>query len=145
MSWNPLQDLMILQDRMNSLFEDATKRRAQDGDELQRADWSPAADVYETDSQFTILLDLPGIDREALNINVEDNRLMIRGKRMLEAPSGARIERQRGTFLRTFGVPSSVNQGGIRADYKDGVLEIHLPKQATPKGQRVQIKVTQGG
>ncbi|HVF24061.1 MAG TPA: Hsp20 family protein, partial [Pyrinomonadaceae bacterium] len=79
--WNPLQDLMLLQDRMNRLFEDATQRRAQSGettgDEFERADWTPAADIYETESGYTIALDLPGIKREALEIDIDDNRLMV--------------------------------------------------------------------
>jgi len=65
--WNPLQDLVMLQDRMNRLFEDATQRRNQPdagaGDEFERADWTPASDIYETDSGYMIAIDLPGIDR----------------------------------------------------------------------------------
>jgi len=70
--WNPLQDLVVLQDRMNRLFEDATQRRSQaegSGDEFEHADWTPAADIYETESGFLLALDLPGIDREALEID----------------------------------------------------------------------------
>ena len=74
--WNPLQDLMVLQDRMNRLFEDATQRRNQAeataGDEFERADWTPAADIYETETGYLIAIDLPGIDREALEIDVEE-------------------------------------------------------------------------
>jgi len=78
--WNPLQDLVMLQDRMNRLFEDATQRRNQSdaaaGDEFERADWTPASDIYETDSGYMIAMDLPGIDREALKIDIDDNRLV---------------------------------------------------------------------
>jgi HSP20 family protein len=136
---------MLLQDRMNRLFEDATQKRARDesehGDDLHRADWSPLADVYENEADYTIALDLPGIERKALEINIEDDRLLIRGTRQLESVKGMRSERPRGTFLRTFGVPRSVDQSRISADYKDGVLEIRLPKQTEPKGQRIEIKV----
>jgi HSP20 family protein len=144
MSWNPLQDLVVLQERMNRLFEDATKRRSQPEAEiadLDRADWSPAADVYESDQEFTIAIDVPGIDREALRLDVEDNRLIVRGERKLSSAKSSRSERQAGTFLRTFGVPSSVDHNGIRASYKDGVLEIHLPRTNVTK-QRVEIKVS---
>jgi HSP20 family protein len=144
--WNPLQDLMLLQDRMNRLFEDATKRRARGeaeaGDEFERADWAPAADIYETDTGYLIALDLPGIDRSALEINVDDNRLIVNGTRLIEEPKEHRGERPRGRFLRTFSIPGYVNQGQIGAEYKDGVLQIRLPKRKEQKAQRVEIKIS---
>lgn len=145
MSWNPLQDLMLLQERMNRLFEDATQRRSQTEvnsvDDLDRADWFPAADVYETEAEFTIAIDVPGIARDALRLDVEENRLIVRGERKLGPTKNSRTERQTGTFLRTFGVPTSVDQNGIHASYKDGVLEIHLPRRTNAPKQRVEIKV----
>lgn len=144
--WNPLQDLMLLQDRMNRLFEDATKRRARGeaeaSDEFERADWAPAADIYETDTGYLIALDLPGIDRSTLEINVDDNRLIVRGTRLIEEPTQHRGERPRGRFLRTFSIPGSVNQGEIGAEYKDGVLQVRLPKRKEQKAQRVEIKIS---
>ena len=140
--WNPLQDLMILQDRMNRLFEDATQRRANtDGDEFERADWNPAADIYETESGFSIAIDLPGISRDAVEIDVDDNRLIVKGTRLVEE-SKHRSERPRGKFLRTFTIPGTVDQTGIGADYKDGVLHIRLPKRTEQKEQKITIKVT---
>jgi HSP20 family protein len=141
--WNPLQDLMILQDRMNRLFEDATQRRANTdtGDEFERSDWNPAADIYETESGFSIAIDLPGISRDAVEIDVDDNRLIVKGTRLVEE-SKHRSERPRGKFLRTFTIPGTVDQTGIGADYKDGVLHIRLPKRTEQKGQKITIKVT---
>ena len=141
--WNPLQDLMVLQDRMNRLFEDATQRRTQtDGDEFERADWTPAADIYETESGYLIAIDLPGIDREALEIDVDDNRLVVKGTRVIDEPKQHRSERPRGRFLRTFSVPGSVDQGTIGAEYKDGVLRIRLPKRSEQKAKRIDIKIS---
>src|SRR5215213_1889428 len=115
--WNPLQDLMVLQDRMNRLFEDATQRRTQSdagaGDEFERADWTPASDIYETDSGYLIAIDLPGIDREALEIDIDDNRLVVKGIRPIEESRQHRAERPRGRFLRTYSVPGSVDQARI--------------------------------
>jgi HSP20 family protein len=143
--WNPLQDLMVLQDRMNRLFEDATQRRANTatdaGDEFERADWTPAADIYETKSGFAIAIDLPGITRDAVEIDVDDNRLIVKGTRSLEE-SKHRNERPRGKFLRTFTIPGTVDQGGIGAEYKDGVLQIRLPKRQEQKAQKITIKVS---
>lgn len=142
--WNPLQDLLVLQDRMNRLFEDATQRRARDeseSDEFERADWTPAADVYEAEGSFLIALDLPGISRDAFEIQVDENRLVLKGTREIQELKQHRSERPHGRFVRTFTVPGSVDQTKIAAEYKDGVLQITLPKRKEPKAQRVEIKV----
>ena len=141
--WHPLHDLVFLQDRMNRLFEDATQRQSRAGEgELERADWIPAADVYESEKEFTIALDLPGIDRAALEISLDNDRLMIRGVRPVEQEdSGHRTERPRGRFLRRFGVPTNVDQKAIGAEYKDGVLRVSLPKRKEREARRVEIKV----
>src|SRR5689334_6102039 len=143
--WNPLQDLVVLQDRMNRLFEDATQRRTQtgeSGDEFERADWTPAADIYETETGFSIALDLPGIKRDALEIDIHDNRLLIKGTRVIDDSRSRRNERPRGKFLRSFTVPASVDQGQIAAEYKDGVLQIRLPKRAEQKVQKIEVKIS---
>lgn len=142
--WNPLQDLMVLQDRMNRLFEDATQRRGQPGEEheFERADWTPAADIYETETGFLIALDLPGIKRDALQIDIDDNRLIVKGVRVVDDTRTRRTERPRGKFVRTFAVPASIDQGKIGADYKDGVLQIRLPKRAEQKAQKIEVKIS---
>jgi HSP20 family protein len=142
--WNPLQDLVILQDRMNRLFEDATQRRAQ-GEvehELERADWTPVADIYETESGYLIAIDLPGIKRDALEIDIHDNRLIVKGTRTVNDEKARRAERPRGKFLRSFSLPVSVDQGKIGAEYKDGVLNIRLPKRAEQKAQKIEVKIS---
>ena len=143
--WNPLHDLVSLQARMNRLFEDASQRRtseADQSDEVEGADWYPAADVYENEAEYTVAVDLLGIDRATLDISVDDNQLSVRGKRAGNDATQHRGECPRGKFLRTFSVPASVEQKDIRADYKDGVLQVHLPKRPERKAQRVEIKVS---
>lgn len=144
--WNPLQDLMLLQDRMNRLFEDATERRArvdaETGAEMERAEWYPTADVYDSAAEYLIAVDLPGIDRAAMEISIDDNKISVRGTRAVPDPLSARAERPTGRFLRTFSVPSLVDQQNIRAEYKDGVLEIRLPKRKEQQSKRIEIKVS---
>lgn len=142
--WNPLHDLVSLQDRMNRLFEDASQRRGEvdQSDEVEGADWYPAADVYEDDASYTVAVDLPGIDRTTLDISVDDNRLAIKGTRPALEIRQHRAERPGGKFLRTFSVPVSVDQKDIKADYRDGVLQVHLPKRPERKAQRVEIKIS---
>jgi HSP20 family protein len=143
--WNPLQDLMVLQDRMNRLFEDATQRRTQSGetgDEFERADWTPVADIYETEAGYTIAIDLPGIKRDAIEIDIDESRLIVKGTRAIDDSRSRRSERPRGKFLRSFSVPSSIDQNKIGADYKDGVLQIRLPKRAEQKAQKIEVKIS---
>lgn len=155
--WNPLDDLMFLQDRMNRLFEDATQRRTgehsakskaptaassvDDIEGVETADWYPAADVYENKDEYVVAVDLPGIDRSTLDITIDDDRLTIKGKRA-DDDSTQPGERPRGTFLRMFDVPASVAQNQIKAEYKDGALRIRLPRQPERKPQRIEIKVS---
>lgn len=147
--WGPMRDMMTLQERMNRLFEDAAQRHtrtaAESEDEIERADWLPSADVYETEAEFTITLDLPGIERERLDVGLDENSLTIRGERVALVPDSARArrsERPAGRFLRKFSLPEAVDRDRVTADYKDGVLMLHLPKRKEPRARRVEIKVS---
>jgi HSP20 family protein len=144
--WDPIRDLVSLQDHMNRLFREATERRARGDEEesdhdIERADWVPLADVSQTESEYVVAVDLPGIDRSALEISLDDDRLTIRGERVLENEGQQRVERPRGRFLRKFAVPATVDQKAIAAEYKDGVLRVRLPKRKEQKSRRVEIKV----
>jgi HSP20 family protein len=142
-----MDDLIGLQDRMNRLFEEATDRRSSretEGpgeQEIERADWYPPADVYETEREFIIALDLPGIERSALEIDLNEDRLSIRGARVIDEEHQRRSECPRGRFLRRFGVPSTVEQKEIAAEYRDGVLRVRMPKRKTQPPNRVEIKI----
>ena len=142
--WNPLNDLMLLQDRMNRLFEDASERRArvatETSDEIETADWYPAADVYDNELEYLIAVDLPGISRSELELDLNDDKLVIKGTRTLDAASSS-AQRPQGRFLRTFTVPANVKQQEIEAEYKNGVLEVRLPKRKEAEAQRIQITV----
>ena len=143
-NWNPLHDLVTLQDRMNRLFEDASQRRGDvdNSDEVEAADWYPAADVYETEGEYTVSMDLPGIDRSTLDISIDGDRLVIKGQRPAGNEKRHQAECPHGKFYRTFSVPSSINQNNISAKYKDGVLMVHLPKLPERKAQKVEIKIS---
>ena len=143
--WDPIRDLVSLQDHMNRLFQEASARQAR-GEEasdqdIERADWMPLADVYQTEAEYVVAIDLPGIDRSALEISLDGDKLVIRGERVLENEEQHRIERPHGRFLRKFSVPATVEQKAIAAEYKDGVLRVRLPKRKEQKARRVEIKV----
>ena len=139
------RDLFSLQDRMNRLFEEAADRRggARVGEaEIERADWIPAADVYEDEREYVLALDLPGIDRGGLDVSLDDGRLVIRGERKAqEGLNARRTERPQGRFVRTFSLPDAVDRASIAADYQDGVLLLHLPKRDERQGGRLKIDV----
>jgi HSP20 family protein len=139
------RDLFTLQDRMNRLFEEAADRRAgarEEEAEIERADWIPAADVYEDEREYLLALDLPGIRRDGLDVGLDEGRLVIRGERAAAAGLHARrTERPQGRFVRTFSLPEVVDRGAITADYKDGVLLLHLPKRGEPQGRSLKIDV----
>ena len=141
--FDPVRDLFTLQDRMNRLFEEAARRGdAEAENEIERADWIPAADVYEEAGEFIITLDLPGIRRDGLDVNLDEGRLTIRGERPpREGVQPRRSERPHGRFVRSFSLPDAVDRHAITADYKDGVLTLHLPKRAEPKERRVKIDI----
>jgi HSP20 family protein len=141
----PVRDLLGLQERMNRLFEEAAERRGrtdEDAGEIERADWIPSADVYEDEREYTLALDLPGIDREGLDVSLDDGRLVIRGERKAaEGVHARRAERPHGRFVRSFSLPDAVDRASIKADYKDGVLLLHLPKRTEPQERRVKIDI----
>ena len=147
--WNPLDDLLLLQEKMNRLFEDASERRArgEESDTTESADWCPAADVYDTGSGYLIAVDLPGVDRSALELELDDEKLVIRGNRTIDAidkpdnDGSQQTTRPHGRFRKTFVIPGRVAENGIQAEYRNGVLEVTLPKRSEPQGQRIQIKV----
>lgn len=145
--WDPIRDLVGLQDRMNRLFQEAAQQRRERVEEeadreIERADWLPPADISESDSEHTIWVDLPGVERAALEISLDNDRLLIRGERAIEYKGQHRVERPHGRFQRSFGVPSNVDQKAIAAEYKDGVLRVRLPKNKEQKGKKVEIKVS---
>lgn len=153
--WNPIRDLVTLQERMNRLFEEAAVRRQGPRDDeegrgvlrMEHADWHPAADVFETEGDYVVALDLPGVERAALSVNLDEDRLTISGDRQAEggAPEGAsvrRAERPAGRFARSFTLPAVVDRERITADYKDGVLFVTLPKRVEQQARRVEIKVS---
>ena len=144
--WNPLQDLVVLQDRMNRLFEDATQRRSQ-ADAAQATSLSaatgppPLTFTKLNQASYSLWTCRASIVRRWRSTS-EDNRLIVKGTRTIDESKQYRTERPRGKFLRTFSVPGSVDQSRIGAEYKDGVLQIRLPKRSEQKPKKIDIKIS---
>jgi HSP20 family protein len=145
--WNPFGEMSLLQNQMNRLFDTALQGWP-DGDSNGRTgttSWTPPADIFESENELTVNLDLPGVDPNIVDIRVENNILTIRGERQFaenQKENFHRVERSYGPFARAFTLSTSVNPDKIRANYKDGVLSITLPKSETAKPKRIQIAST---
>jgi len=142
--WDPFRDLISIQDRMNRLFEQTLSRSR--GDEgAAAATWTPAVDIYETLDTIVIKAELPGVVREDIEIQIDDNTLTLKGERRfskdVQEESYLRIERTFGSFHRCFTLPATIQQEKIRAVCRDGVLELTLPKAEGSKPKRIAIEV----
>jgi HSP20 family protein len=145
--WEPLKDLLTLQDRMNRLFDDSVRGLRPGEEALGSAIWSPAVDIYETDNEVILKAELPEINQKDIDIQVENNTLVLRGERKFEKETKRenfhRIERAYGNFARSFTLPSTIDQEKIRADYKDGILKIVMPKKDEIKPKQIRVALNQ--
>ncbi|MBI5286337.1 MAG: Hsp20/alpha crystallin family protein [Deltaproteobacteria bacterium] len=143
--WDPFRDLLSIQERMNRLFDETLARTRAGGEELVKGVWSPAVDIYETDEAIVLKAELPGINKEDVIIEVKDNTLLLKGERRFEKDvkeeNYHRMERSYGVFQRVFALPGTVDKEKVNARYKDGVLEIALPKIQEAKPKQIKIKV----
>jgi len=141
--WNPIRDFASVQGEMNQLVRDVFGR--QSVDESGALVWQPPVDVEETPESYKVHLELPGMRLEDIKITLEDNRLTIRGqKSRSEEQKGTtyhRLERVYGTFERSFSLTHAVNSEKIEATYRDGVLEVTVPKAEEAKAREIPIKV----
>jgi len=141
--WDPFRDLSILQERMNRVFEDAAVRGWKNDEPSSTTSWSPSVDIYETDSEIMVQAELPGVDRKDIALQLENNVLTLKGDRRFEKETNQenyhRIERSYGGFSRAFTIPTIVDEDKIRADYKDGILKIALPKKEQVKAKQIKI------
>jgi HSP20 family protein len=139
--WNPFNEMSLLQNQMNRLFD--TALQSWPGDSNSTTLWTPTADIFESENELVVNLDLPGVDPKMVDIRVENNILSIRGERQFEDKPAKdnfhRVERSYGPFGRSFTLSTAVDADKIRASYKSGVLSITLPKAEAAKPKRIQI------
>src|SRR6202042_3323949 len=144
--WEPFREFSTLQDRMNRLFRESYHEGGRD-ESLTASSFAPAVDVYEDEHNVTLKIEVPGIDEKDIDVRIENNTLTVHGERKIEKEEKEenfrRVERQYGSFTRSFTLPSSVDTGQVNARYDNGVLKITLAKKADAKPK--QIKVNVGG
>jgi HSP20 family protein len=141
----PYRELNTLQDRVNRLFHESFSGGRDES--LATSSFAPAVDVYEDEHNVTLKIEVPGIDEKDIDVRVENNTLTLHGERKFEKEEKEenyrRVERQYGSFSRTFTLPNTVDTESVSADYEKGVLKIKLAKKAEAKPK--QIKVNVGG
>ena len=145
--WEPFRDLLSLQERMNRMFNEQYRGGASSDDEWALGgSWAPAVDIYEQGHDIVLKAELPGVDPKDVDIRLENNVLTLRGQRKFEnevnKESYHRVERSYGSFSRSFTLPLVVDQGNIKADFKDGILKLVLPKREEAKPKQIEINVS---
>ncbi len=141
--WDPLKEMDDLPHRLANLFGVALTRG---GQELMTvASWAPSVDVTEDNKEWLVKVDLPEVKKEDVKVTVENGVLTITGERKLEKEEKDkkyhRIERSYGNFYRSFTLPEGADGAKVNADFKDGVLKVHLPKDEKAKPKTLEVKV----
>ena len=138
--WDPFRELSVLQDRINRIFNEQTSRT--EGENVSGRTWSPVVDILETESDLIVRAELPGMTREDIDIEVTSESLAIRGERKIleeEGKNYIRAERTYGPFQRSFNIGVPVESDKVKASYKDGLLEIVIPKAEEVKPKKISI------
>jgi len=145
--WEPFRELSTMHDRMsrmNRLFYDSFRADSPE-DALTTTSFAPPVDIYEDEHTITLKLEVPGIDEKDIDVRVENNTLTVHGERKIEKEEKEenfrRVERQYGSFTRSFTLPSSVDTGQVSADYEKGVLKIKLAKKAEAKPKQIKVNI----
>lgn len=127
--------LRLFQDSLSRLFSEPASRP-----------WSPAVDIFETENELVLKADLPDVDAKNVGIQLENNTLTLKGERKFESENATqkgfhRIERSYGKFVRAFSLPDTVQGDQVKADFKNGVLTVTLPKKEVAKPRTINIQV----
>jgi HSP20 family protein len=142
--WDPFREFVTIQDRMNRLFRDSYSPEGRD-EALTTTAFAPPVDVYEDEHNVTLKIEVPGIDEKDIDVRIENNTLTVHGERKFEKEEKEenyrRVERQYGSFTRTFTLPNTVNHDNVQADYDKGVLKIKLAKKAEAKAKQIKVNV----
>jgi len=142
--FDPLRELEGLSSRLNRIFDGQMVNKLPEGNALF-GDWTPAMDIEETDGEYLLKTDLPAMKREEVKVGIADGVLTVEGERQQEKEEKGKkfhkIERSFGRFVRRVAVPTDVDQQKVSAEFKDGVLSVHLPKSASAKPRSVDVKI----
>ena len=141
--WEPFREFNTLQDRMNRLFRD-TYGDGRD-EALTTSNFAPPVDVYEDEHNITLKIEVPGIEEKDIDVRIENNTLTVHGERKFEKEEKEenfrRVERQYGSFTRSFTLPNTIDAEKVQATYDKGILKIQLAKKAEAKPKQIKVNV----
>lgn len=144
--WNPWKELEEMEKRFTTLWGRPPAKSELGKEAMTVAEWAPLVDIAEDDKEYVIKADLPDVKKDDVKISVQDNVVAISGERKYEKEEKGkkyhRIERAYGSFLRSFTLPEDADGAKIAAEYKDGVLQVHLPKSEKAKPKTIEVKVS---
>jgi HSP20 family protein len=144
--WDPFKELEDITQRLNHVFGRSLVSRDKEREAISVAEWSPAVDVSETEKEYVIKAEIPEVKKEDLKITMQDGILTLQGERKQEKEEKGkrfhRIERSYGSFLRSFDLPTNVDDAKAKAEFKDGVLTLALPKTEKNKPKAVEVRVS---
>ena len=142
--WDPLRDLATMQNRINRFVRESYSPEGPE-EALTTTSFAPPVDIYEDEHTIAVKMEVPGMDEKDIDVRVEDNTLTVHGERKIEKEEKEenfrRVERQYGSFTRSFTLPSSVDTGQVSANYDKGVLKIILAKKAEAKPKQIKVNV----
>jgi HSP20 family protein len=141
--WDPVRELLSLQERMNRIIDQTLSRSHSEGELSSAGTWSPAVDLYESEKALILKAELPEVEQSDIELSIDEDRVTLRGQRRLkedvDEKQFLRMERAYGPFHRTFDLPSSVDAEKVKAEFKRGVLTVVMPKRASEKGRQIPI------
>jgi HSP20 family protein len=142
LKWDPFRELNVARERMTDLFGNGPWGSEEP---MSTTTWSPSVDIFETERELTIKAELPGMEEKDIEVRLENNVLMIKGERRFEKEAKKenyhRVEWSYGTFNRSFSLPAFVDETKVKAEYKNGVLKVVLPKKEELKPKEIKISV----
>jgi HSP20 family protein len=145
MKWDPFRELEDVSNRLNRVFG-RPLARMEPNEMFTMADWTPSADISETDTAYLIKAEIPGVNKEDVKVTIENGMLTIQGERKMEKEEKDkkfhRIERSYGSFMRSFRVPDDADESAVKAEFKDGVLNVTLTKSAKAKPKAINVSVS---
>src|SRR5213596_3568148 len=145
--WDPFREFSTMQDRMNRMNRLFRESYSPEGPEeaLTTTSFAPPVDIYEDEHNITLKIEVPGIDEKDIDVRIENNTLTVHGERKIEKEEKEenfrRVERQYGSFTRSFTLPSSVDSGQVQAHYEQEILKVQLAKKAEAKPKQVKVNV----
>jgi HSP20 family protein len=144
--WDPFVELEDVSKHLDRIFRRAPAHLETNREVLTMVDWMPIVDITETDTTYLINVEIPGVSKEDVKVSIEDGMVTMRGERKQEKVAKDkkfhRIERSYGSFMRSFRLPEDVDEAGVKAEFKDGMINVTLPKSGKSKAKSIEVSIS---